>query len=199
MEYKISVFKTFEESNLTAQYLEGQNRSLCEFGVTGVVCSKKNWAAHPDITLFCILDGENNVLGGLKTIELHPSSTESQFLNLSTSSEAYRSKLKREEILDMSGLWVSKKLRGQGMSATLINTVVSRARTSGCSEIVTLVSPHMFALCLDLGFTVASELGVNGTIEYPSKDIVSYFMRYTITTDAKSKANTTEVLLETRS
>jgi hypothetical protein len=191
---KIRAFKATDDEDSCHRFLEGHIRVLTAFGITMITSAKKDWIYDPG-TFVIIAESEDGskTYGGarIQTPINHP-------LPIQDAIEKYDSSIHKvinEEqenggTGELCGLWNSKEVAGLGLGSIFLTRVsVSITDQIGIKTLYALCAPYIVEMATNIGFTVKTSLGNNGTFYYPKDDLLATAM---VIEDVNSLANANE-------
>lgn len=173
MSFKITSFQPIHFPELSSKYTEGHRRVLSDFGIENISTNNDAWKQDPSVhAIVAISTIDNSIVGGIR---IHYKNSRTSLplklaLNyLDPKIQEWLNKDSQEEIAEICGLWNSKKVFGKGLSFFLTRAAVAYVRRNNLTKVVGLAAPYTREMSESVGFRVVSELGSNGTYNYPNE------------------------------
>lgn len=176
--YRVFVFRAVDKPELCEEYIHGHIRVLLDYGIENITSNNQDWVKNPDV--YCLgletLDGE--LLGGIRIqlangvfplpIEDAIGYVEQQIHNVV---EHYAL---NGGVGELSGLWVSNKLKGLGVGWYLVRAAISTANQLNFKTLIGICGEVTLNMFQNVGFEINYSLGNNGTFLYPNDRLIAY-------------------------
>jgi len=75
---------------------------------------------------------------------------------------------------ELSGLWVSNKLKGVGMGPYLVRAIISSANQLDFITLIGICGENTLPMFKNVGFLIDRSLGKNGGFPYPTEDLTAH-------------------------
>lgn len=174
----IRAFRAVEDFESCQKFIEGHVRVLKSIGVTEVTSAKNEWAYNPAVFVIIVESSEDGrVLGGARIhaangvnplpIEEAIGGMEKRIFDL----------VEKQQIGgtgELCGLWNSMEIAGLGFgSIFLTRAAVAISTQIGLSTLFALCAKYTVKTAENVGFTLESSIGDNGTFVYPKQNMLA--------------------------
>lgn len=180
---KITAFRAIDNFEDCQKYIIGHKRVLEIFGITQITSADTGWLSNPFVYIILVESTDSKkVLGGARihvvkqeysvSIEALPIETAVSELDLSIHQLVKDHSIKGTG--ELCGLWNSREVAGMGIGSIFLGRVgVALVEQLQLNSLFALCAPATVQNCLRIGFSVAKNIGNNGTFYYPKDDLVA--------------------------
>ncbi|MES1181690.1 MAG: hypothetical protein ABUL44_02750, partial [Flavobacterium sp.] len=161
---------------------KGHENVLLDYGIKKVTSSSTGWFNDPDVFIVMVESASGNELFGgarlhvknkehLLPIENAISKLDKRIHNLISPDLAFKTG-------ELCGLWNTKNISGNGLSAMLVRTGVAKAgifiaEKYSLRSLYTLSAPWTIGMVKKIGFVVEESIGNQGEFAYPKPDLIA--------------------------
>lgn len=180
---KIKVFKATEDILLSKRFIRGHRNVLASYNVPKITSDNNEWIYNPDVYVLVVEDLNNQIVGGAR---IHIKNEEyalpiEEAFKKHNDFTLWMNRHKNKRVGEMCGLWNAKSIAGTGVSLLLTRSILSKsgivlANQLQLDTLLCLCAPWTVQLVKDFGFSVAKEVGANGTYPYPKPDLPATIM-----------------------
>jgi hypothetical protein len=182
MELKIRIYKATDNLTACERFANGHENVLLDYGIKKVTSSNTNWFNDPDVFIVMVESVSGNELFGgarlhikneehLLPIENAISKLDKRIHDLINPKLAFKTG-------ELCGLWNTKSISGNGLSAMLVRTGVAKAgifiaEKYQLRSLYTLSAPWTIGMVKKIGFRVERSIGNHGEFAYPKPDLIA--------------------------
>lgn len=182
IELKIRIYKAIDNLEACQRFAKEHENVLLNYGIKKVTSSSTNWFYDPDVFIVMVESSSGeHLFGGARLhlknaafqlpLESAISELDPHIHNLINSNVAYKTG-------ELCGLWNTKDMSGNGLSAILIRTGVAKAgifiaEKYNLKSLYTLSAPWTINMVKKIGFTVEESVGNKGEFAYPKPDLIA--------------------------
>lgn len=182
MELKIRIYKATDNLMACERFAKGHEEVLLNYGIKKVTSSSTSWFNDPDVFIVMVesVSGEE-LFGGarlhIKNKE-HDLPIESAISKLDDSIRKLINPDFAYKTAELCGLWNTKSISGNGLSAMLVRTGVAKAgifiaEKYNLKTLYTLSAPWTIGMVKKMGFVVEESVGNKGEFAYPKPDLIA--------------------------
>jgi hypothetical protein len=182
MELKIRIYKATDNREACERFAKGHEKVLSDYGIKKVTSSNTSWFSDPDVFIVMVESVSGSELfGGARLhiknkehflpIENAISKLDKRIHNLISPDLAFKTG-------ELCGLWNTKNISGNGLSAMLVRTGVAKAgifiaEKYHLKSLYTLSAPWTIDMVKKIGFRVEQSIGNHGEFAYPKPDLIA--------------------------
>ncbi|MBK7666733.1 MAG: hypothetical protein IPJ32_04900 [Sphingobacteriaceae bacterium] len=182
MELKIRIYKAIDNLLACERFAKGHENVLLDYGIKKVTSSNTGWFNDPDVFIVMVESVSGDELFGgarlhiknrehLLPIENAISALDKNIHKLINPDVAYKTG-------ELCGLWNTKSISGNGLSAMLVRTGVAKAgifiaEKYSLKSLYTLSAPWTIGMVKKIGFVVEESVGNKGEFAYPKPDLIA--------------------------
>ncbi len=178
MRVRVRFYKGSQNSRQVKNYISGHQKMLERIGITEVAASLNSYLDNT--YLIYIEDAECQVIAGAKLVLYSEHSVLpiveaiSYMEEMIFPEEMYN--VKRTQVAEICGLWISKDAVGLGLHKLLIECGIALAKTVNVDVLLALCAPYTVGTAENYGYKILHELGKQGTFYYPELDLLATAM-----------------------
>lgn len=199
IELKIRIYKAIDNLEACQRFAQEHENVLLSYGIKKVTSSSTNWFYDPDVFIVMVESSSGeHLFGGAR---LHLKNTafqlpiESAISELDTNIHQLINSTLEYKTGELCGLWNTKDMSGNGLSAILIRTGVAKAgifiaEKYNLKSLYTLSAPWTINMVKKIGFTVEESVGNKGEFAYPKPDLIATVL---VLNDIETLRNANEV------
>lgn len=177
--YKVFVFRAVDEPELCKEYLQGHISVLTDYGIENVTTNNAKWMKNPNV--YCTVARDINsgkLVGGVRIqiadgINLLPVEEAIGKMD-STIYKKVDYYIKNGGIGESCGLWISKTVKGVGLSRYLMWASVSSANQLNFATMLGICAGYTLKLFSEIGFVIDKNLGNKGDFPYPNDNYIAH-------------------------
>ncbi len=182
MELKIRIYKATDNPEACERFARGHENVLLDYGIKKVTSSGTSWFNDPDVFIVMVESVSGKELYGgarlhiknkehLLPIENAISKMDKRIHDLINPELAFKTG-------ELCGLWNTKNISGNGLSAMLVRTGVAKAgifiaEKYNLRSLYTLSAPWTIGMVKKIGFVVEESVGNKGEFAYPKPDLIA--------------------------
>lgn len=176
--YRVFAFRAIDNPKLCEEYIHGHIRVLLDYGIENITSNNQDWVKNPDVYCLGLETYDGELLGGIRIqlangrfplpIEDAIGYVEEQIHEVV---EVYAND---GGVGELSGLWVSNKLKGLGIGWYLVRAAISTANQLNFKTLVGICGEVTLNMFKNVGFEINKSLGNNGTFKYPNDMLIAY-------------------------
>ncbi|MCO6500591.1 MAG: hypothetical protein J5I47_09470 [Vicingus serpentipes] len=180
---KIRIYKATDNKNACERFSIGHEDVLKSYNIKKVTSSSTKWHEDPDVYIIMIESQTGDqIYGGarfhlknphfLLPIEEAIGDLDPKIFDLTKGKNLnYKSG-------EMCGMWNTREMSGNGLSVLLMRVGIAKAtifiaEKHKIDSIYALCAPWTVKMVENLGFTIVSSLGNNGTFIYPTPELIA--------------------------
>ncbi len=177
--FNIFAFRAIDEPELCVQYIEGHVKVLTDYGIANITTNNKTWTNNPNI--YCVVAQDKDTLsliGGVRiqiADGIHPLPVE---LAIGKMDANIHDKVKKYAlnggIGESCGLWISKEVKGLGISRYLMWASISSANQLNFETMLGICAGYTLKLFSEIGFEIDKSLGAQGNFPYPNEKYTAH-------------------------
>ena len=171
-------YRAIDEIELCKQYIEGHIKVLTDYGITNITSNNNTWIENKCIYCVVVEDNETKELVGGIRIQIADGISPLPVENAIGKIDAgIYNKVKfyalNGGVGELSGLWVSNKLKGVGMSTFLVRACVASSSQLNFQTMVGICAGYSLKMFKDVGFYIDDTLGNKGDFPYPNDNYIA--------------------------
>lgn len=180
-EHKLKVFayRAIDEPELCKEYLHGHKKVLIDHGIENVTTNNDAWMNNPHV--YCVVARElltNELIGGVRiqiADGIQPLPVEVAIGEMDpTIHEKVDNYARNGGIGESCGLWISKSVKGVGVSRYLMRASVASASQLNFGTMLGICAGYTLKLFGEIGFVIDRELGDKGNFPYPNEKYIAH-------------------------
>jgi hypothetical protein len=177
-QFHVWAYRAVDEPELCKEYIRGHIKVLTDYGITNITSNNNTWVENQYIYCVVVEDSDTKELVGGIRIQIadgvFPLPVENAIGKLDA--EIYK-KVKyyalNGGVGELSGLWVSNKLKGVGMSVYLVRASVASASQLNFQTMTGICAGYSLKMFKDVGFYIDDSLGNKGNFPYPNDEYIA--------------------------
>lgn len=182
MELKIRIYKATDNLLACERFAKGHEDVLLNYGIKKVTSSSKSWFNDPDVFIVMVESVSGNELFGGARLHIKNSDYHLPIEDAISALDKNIHKLINNNLAfktgELCGLWNTKSISGNGLSAMLVRTGVAKAgifiaEKYNMKSLYTLSAPWTIGMVKKMGFTVEESVGNKGEFAYPKPDLIA--------------------------
>ena len=177
--FRLWAFRAIDEKELCREYIKGHIKVLTDYGITSITSNNSQWIENPNMYCVMAVDSKTGELvGGIRIqiangifplpVEKAIGSMDSRIYDI-VKNYAYNG-----GIGELSGLWVSNKLKGVGMGPYLVRAIISSANQLDFITLIGICGENTLPMFKNVGFLIDRSLGKDGGFPYPTEDLTAH-------------------------
>lgn len=178
---QISSFRAIDAPHLCERFIEGHRRVLEIVGVKEVTSANHEWVTNPAVFVILVesIDG-SKTYGGARVHTAggsQPLPIESATYEMDPEIINMVKRYAKNGTGEICGLWNSREVAGLGIgSVFLIRAAVAISKQIGLNSLFALCAPYTIKMAENVGYTIETSIGNNGTFYYPKIDLLATAM-----------------------
>ncbi len=182
MELKIRIYKATDNLLACERFAKGHENVLLDYGIKKVTSSNTSWFNDPDVFIVMVESVSGDELFGGARLHIKNKEHNLPIENAISTLDENIHKLINPDFAfktgELCGLWNTKNISGNGLSAMLVRTGVAKAgifiaEKYNLKTLYTLSAPWTIGMVKKIGFTVEESVGNNGEFAYPKPDLIA--------------------------
>ena len=176
--FSIWAYRAVDEPELCKEYIQGHVKVLTDYGITNITSNNNIWIENKHI--YCVVAQDistNELVGGIRiqiADGVNPLPVENAIGKLDAGIyEKIRYYALNGGVGELSGLWVSNKLKGVGMSIYLVRACVASASQLNFQTMTGICAGYSLKMFKDVGFYIDNSLGDKGNFPYPNNEYIA--------------------------
>ena len=201
--FNLKLYRSIEHRDICEEFIRGHEEVLRLFGIKKLTSAKTTWLDNPASYMVVARDCQGEMVGGIR-IHIDQKGAEPLPLvpaiqEMDPNVVKFVEKHSEKGTGEICGLWNSRKVKGLGVSFSLMKSIITVSTQLKLSTILGLCSPYTLDWLQSVGFTKDNTLGKNGTFYYPKEDLIAttIIVRNTISLDDADE-DVREEILNTR-
>jgi hypothetical protein len=177
--FRLWAFRAIDEEALCREYIKGHIKVLADYGISSITSNNSQWIENPNMYCVMAIDTKTDeLLGGIRIqiangifplpVEKAIGSMDARIYDI-VKNYAYNG-----GIGELSGLWVSNKLKGVGMGPYLVRAIISSANQLDFITLIGICGENTLPMFKNVGFLIDRSLGKNGGFPYPTEDLTAH-------------------------
>lgn len=177
--FYINAYRAIDDRSLCMQYINGHVKVLEDFGITSITSNNSLWIENTDMYCVVAFDSKTDEMVGGIRIQIAngvmPLPVEKAIGKMdSRIYDVIKNYAFQGGVGELSGLWVSNKLRGLGMGPYLVRAIISSANQLNFKTLIGICGENTLTMFKNVGFLIDQSLGKNGGFPYPSEDLTAH-------------------------
>ncbi len=190
--YNVFTFRAIDHPELCEEYIHGHIRVLLDYGIENITSNNNDWVNNPDVYCLGLKSQEGELLGGIR-IQLANGVYHLPIENAIGYVEKRIYEVVEYYALnggvgELSGLWVSNRLKGLGIGWYLVRAAIASANQLNFGTLVGICGEVTLQMFKNVGFEVDESLGNKGTFLYPNERLIAFAVGILDLTTLKSAA-----------
>lgn len=182
MELKIRIYKAIDNVMACERFAKGHESVLLDYGIKKVTSSSTNWFNDPDVFIVMVESVSGDELFGGARLHIKNKEYQLPIENAIANLDKNIQKLINLNLAfitgELCGLWNTKSISGNGLSAMLVRTGVAKAgifiaEKYNLKSLYTLSAPWTIGMVKKMGFIVEESIGNKGEFMYPKPDLIA--------------------------
>lgn len=172
----LDIFRAIDDLNACKEFMDGHEGVLRSFGITKVTSANTDWFNNPQAYVIVARAEDGELIGGIRLHihnKTHPLPLVKAIEHKDPKVNAIVAEYAEGKTGEICGLWNSRKVKGKGVSALLMQAIVIILEEFEMTSLLGLCSPYTKETLQSLGFTLEKRLGDNGEFNYPNEDLVA--------------------------
>lgn len=177
--FHLWAFRAIDEVEFCREYIKGHIKVLMDYGITSITSNNSEWIENPNMYCVMAIDTKTNeMVGGIRiqiANGIFPLPVEKAIGNMDARIyDIVKNYAYNGGIGELSGLWVSNKLKGVGMGPYLVRSIISSANQLNFITLIGICGENTLPMFKNVGFLIDRSLGKNGGFPYPTEDLTAH-------------------------
>jgi hypothetical protein len=182
VELKIRIYKATDNLLACERFAKGHENVLLDYGIKKVTSSSTSWFNDPDVFIVMVESVSGDQLFGGARLHIKNREHLLPMEHAISALDKNIHKLINPELAfktgELCGLWNTKSVSGNGLSAMLVRTGVAKAgifvaEKYSLKSLYTLSAPWTIGMVQKIGFIVEESVGNKGEFAYPKPDLIA--------------------------
>ncbi len=177
--FNIWAYRAIDELELCKEYIKGHIKVLADYGISSITSNNSLWIENAN--MYCVVAEDSKtheLLGGIRIqladgllqlpVENAIGYMDNRIYNI-VKNFAFNG-----GVGELSGLWVSNKLKGVGMGPYLVRAIIASANQLNFIKLIGICGENTLPMFKNVGFLIDHSLGKNGGFPYPTEDLTAH-------------------------
>lgn len=177
--FRLCAFRAIDDVELCKEYIKGHIKVLTDYGITSITSNNSQWIENANMYCVVAFDSKTDeLLGGIRIqiadgvlplpVEKAIGYMDARIYDI-VKNYAFNG-----GIGELSGLWVSNKLKGVGMGPYLVRAIISSSNQLNFITLIGICGENTLPMFKNVGFLIDYSLGKNGGFPYPTDDLTAH-------------------------
>ena len=180
----IEVFRAIDDVALCQEFMRGHRKVLDSYKVPKITSDNNAWSQNKDVYVLVVKMKGHGVVGGARIHVKNESyllPIEQAFSEKHKDFKEWMVQFDTLRIGEMCGLWNAKVIAHSGVSLLLTRSIMAKsgiviANQLKLNVLLSLCAPWTVNLVKEFGFSVATQIGNEGSYPYPKPDLPATVM-----------------------
>ncbi|MDP3558545.1 MAG: hypothetical protein Q8T03_14315 [Bacteroidota bacterium] len=177
--FHLWAYRAVDEVELCKEYIKGHIKVLSDYGITSITSNNSVWVQNSN--MYCVVAEDTvtgELVGGIRIqiadgvlplpVEKAIGYMDDRIYDI-VKNYAFAG-----GIGELSGLWVSNKLKGVGMGPYLVRAIIAAANQLNFITLIGICGENTLPMFKNVGFLIDNSLGKNGGFPYPTDDLTAH-------------------------
>ena len=198
--FNVWAFRAIDELELCKEYIKGHIKVLADYGISSITSNNSLWIKNAN--MYCVVAEDSKtheLLGGIRIqiadgvlqlpVEKAIGYMDNRIYNI-VENFAFNG-----GVGELSGLWVSNKLKGVGMGPYLVRAIIASANQLNFIKLIGICGENTLPMFKNVGFLIDNSLGKNGGFPYPTEDLTAHVVGILNAITLETAANTDKEIM----